>query len=156
MIAETIPGFGPLRLAYLVLDYNGTLALDGRLLPGVRPRLRALARQLEVHVVTADTFGTGRRAVEGLPCRFVALGAKRQDLAKARYVRALGAARVACIGNGRNDRAMLRAARVGIAVIQREGAAAESVASADVVTLSIVDALDLLLRPLRLTATLRA
>jgi P-type E1-E2 ATPase len=156
MIAETIPGFGALRIGHLVLDYNGTLALDGHLLPGVRPRLRALARRLEVHVLTADTFGTGRRAVAGLSCRFVVLGAKRQDLAKARYVRSLGAAHVACIGNGRNDRAMLRAARVGIVVIQREGAAAESVASADVVAFSIVDALDLFLRPLRLTATLRA
>jgi P-type E1-E2 ATPase len=155
MIAGTIPGFGALRIGHLVLDYNGTLAVDGRLLPGVRTRLRVLARRLEVHVLTADTFGTGRRALVAVPCRFVVLGAKRQDLAKARYVRALGPEGVACIGNGRNDRAMLRAARIGIAVIQGEGAAAESVASADVVTLSILDALDLFVRPLRLTATLR-
>ena len=40
MIAHKIPGFGALRLEHLVLDYNGTLALDGRLLRGVGPRLR--------------------------------------------------------------------------------------------------------------------
>jgi hypothetical protein len=28
-----IPGFGTLRLEHLVLDYNGTLALDGRRCP---------------------------------------------------------------------------------------------------------------------------
>ena len=36
MIDISIPGFGPLRLECLVLDYNGTLACDGELLPGVR------------------------------------------------------------------------------------------------------------------------
>ena len=42
-----IPGFGTICLEHLVLDYNGTLAVDGRPLPGVRPRLRALARSLD-------------------------------------------------------------------------------------------------------------
>ena len=32
MIAETIPGYGAVRIEHLVLDYNGTLAVDGRLL----------------------------------------------------------------------------------------------------------------------------
>lgn len=156
MIAHTIPGFGALRLQHLVLDYNGTLAADGRLLPGVRPRLRALSRVVSLHVVTADTFGTVRRALTGLPCKVVVLGAERQDAAKARYVRALGAGRTACIGNGRNDVAMLRAARLGIALVQAEGASSEALRAADVVAASIADALDLFLRPLRLRATLRS
>ena len=84
------------------------------------------------------------------------LDARRQDRAKDDYVRRLGAARTACVGNGRNDRLMLRAARLGIAVVQREGAASEALRAADVVAFSVSDALDLLLRPLRLTATLRA
>ena len=85
MIAHTIPGLGTLRLQHLVLDFNGTLALDGRLLPGVRPRLRRLARRLELHVVTADTFGSVRRVLTGLaPDVLAALleaGAEPQDLA---------------------------------------------------------------------------
>ena len=156
MISQTIPGFGALRLQHLVLDYNGTLALDGRLLPSVRPRLRALARLVSVHVITADTFGTVERALRGLPCEVVMFASGRQDAAKARYVRALGARRTACIGNGRNDRLMLRAARLGIAVLGREASAAAALAAADVVAPSIEVALDLLLKPLRLTATLRA
>ena len=151
-----VPGFGALQLEHLVLDYNGTLAVDGRLLPGVRPRLRALAHLLELHVVTADTFGSVRRALRGMPCRVVLLGPARQDAAKARYVRALGAARTACIGNGRNDAAMLRSARLGIALIQREGAASAALRAADVAAPSIADALALFLHPLRLRATLRS
>ena len=48
MISTGIPGFGVISLEHLVLDYNGTLAVDGRSLPGVRPRLRALARSLDL------------------------------------------------------------------------------------------------------------
>jgi P-type E1-E2 ATPase len=156
MIAQTIPGFGALRLQHLVLDFNGTLALDGRLLPGVRPRLRRLSRHLELHVVTADTFGSVRRVLAGLPCRVVVLETAAQSRAKAGYVRRIGAARTVCIGNGRNDCGMLRAARLGIAVLGGEAGAASALAAADVVAPSIVVALDLLLKPLRLTATLRA
>jgi len=156
MISETIRGFGTLRIEHLVLDFNGTLAVDGRLLPGVRPCLRQLARRLDLHVLTADTFGTARCALEGVPCKLAVLGPRSQDRAKARYVRLLGAARVACVGNGRNDVGMLRAARLGIAVMQTEGAASEVLRAADIVAPSIADALDLLLHPLRLTATLRA
>lgn len=35
------------RFTYLVLDFTGTLALDGVLLPGVAERLTALAKSLD-------------------------------------------------------------------------------------------------------------
>lgn len=145
-----------MRLRHLVLDYNGTLACDGKLLRGVRPRLRRLSAALRLHVVTADTFGRTRRELRGLPCRIVILEGTGQDQAKAAYVRRLGPEGTVCIGNGRNDRRMLRLAALGIAVLQREGAAAKTLAAADAVACSAADALDLLLRPLRLVATLRS
>jgi len=151
-----VPGFGLLDLAHLVLDFNGTLAIDGRLLPGVKRRLDRLARVLRIHVVTADTFGKARASLANLDCRLEILGRGAEDRAKAAYVRRLGAERVACIGNGRNDRLMLRAARLGLAVIQAEGAAAQTLAAADLVLPSIIDALDLLQRPRRLVASLRS
>ena len=156
MLEVDIPGFARLDLRHLVLDYNGTLALDGRLLPRVRRRLRSLSRVLEVHVVTADTFGAARAALAGLPCRVVILPARRQDRAKLDYVKRLGAARTACIGNGRNDRLMLKAAALGIAVLQGEGAAGVTLAAADIVMPAIAEALDLLTNPLRLIASLRS
>ena len=152
----TIPGFGTLALEHLVLDYNGTLAVDGALLPGVNAALNRLARQLAVHVVTADTFGLAAAGLEGIDCRLQVLGPGRQDLAKREIVEQLGADRTVSIGNGRNDALMLAASVLGIAVILGEGAAAASVAAADIVCTDIVAALDLLAHPLRLTATLRA
>jgi soluble P-type ATPase len=50
---------------------------------------------------------------------------------------------------------MLHAARLGIAVIEGEGAAAQAVMAAAIVVRSIADAFDLLLNPTRCKATLR-
>lgn len=155
MITVAVPGRRALALEHLVFDYNGTLARDGELIAGVSERLERLAQQAEVHVVTADTFGKARAALESLPCSLSVLPPGKQDTAKLAYVRALGYQRTACIGNGRNDRLMVQAAALGIAVLGEEGAAPETVRVADVLAPGIIAALDLLLNPLRLVATLR-
>lgn len=151
-ITLQVPGRDRLSLAHLVLDFTGTLSKDGRLLPGVAVRLRRLARLLRIVVATADTFGAAMKALNGLPVkvRLVRIGAD-----KARLVNSLGRGRVAAIGNGRNDVPMCRRAAVSIAVIGPEGAAAELLRAGDVAVGDIRDALDLLLNPLRLAATLR-
>jgi soluble P-type ATPase len=156
MIEVVVPGFGVLRLSHLVCDYNGTLALDGDLLPGVAAALRALADDVQIHVVTADTFGQAAAQLEGLPLRLTIIpGASRGD-AKLAYISRLGADGVVAMGNGRNDAQMLRAARVGIALVRGEGGAAEALAAADIITWGVLDALGLLREPRRLVATLRA
>lgn len=156
MIMVNIPGQDEtLEIAHLVLDFNGTLALDGRIKPGVAGLLSELAGSLQVHVVTAGTFGGVEEQVKGFPCLLKVLQGADHTGQKAHYVDELGAERTACIGNGRNDRAMLEKARLGILVIQEEGAAVASLLAADVVCRDIVTALQLLLHPLRLTATLR-
>jgi soluble P-type ATPase len=156
MVKITIPGRDEtLEIAHLVLDFNGTLATDGRILPGVAALLRELAANLQVHIVSAGTFGGVEAEVQGIPCRLKILQGADQTGQKARYVDELGAEHTACVGNGRNDRAMLKLAKLGILVIQEEGAATESLLAADVVCRDIVSALQLLQRPLRLTATLR-
>ena len=155
MIALDVPGFGTLRLEHLALDFNGTLAVDGALLPGVAERLVSLSTVLAIHVVTADTHGTAARSLSGMPCTLDMLPVSEQAAAKRRFVEALGAERVVAIGNGRNDRLMLETARLGIAVVQAEGAAAATLAAGDLVAPTIADALDLLIHPRRLLATLR-
>jgi soluble P-type ATPase len=156
VLSVVIPGFRPLRLEHLLLDFNGTIALDGHVVPGVLEAIHQLSGNLSVHVVTADTFGTARAQLALSTCRIVVLGPDRQDHAKAEQVRALGADAVAAIGNGRNDRLMLAEAALGIAVIGPEGASTETLAAADVVVGSPVAALELLLHPQRLIATLRS
>ncbi len=155
MIVVDAPGDSRLEIRDVVCDFNGTLAQDGVLIDGVRARLAALGAQVRVHVVTADTFGAARQALDGVDVRLTVLGEGDQAQAKAAYVARLGPLRTAAIGNGRNDAAMLAAAALGIAVIGPEGAAAATLAAARVVTADIRVALDLLLMPKRLVATLR-
>ncbi len=156
MFKVDIPGYGTLELEHLVLDYNGTLAVDGTLVEGVAERLVGLADHLDIHVVTADTFGKARENLEGLPCELVLLEPGGQDEAKGEFVKGLGAGSTAAIGNGCNDRLMLEGAVLGIAVVLDEGASSRTVMAADVVCRSITSALDLLTNPIRLVATLRS
>ncbi|NOY68712.1 MAG: ATPase P [Deltaproteobacteria bacterium] len=156
MMKLTIPGYGLMELDHVVMDYNGTLAIDGNLINGVGDALTQLASSLSLHVLTADTFGKAATGLAGLPCKLSILPKEDQAGGKLAYVNNLGAERCACIGNGRNDRLMLKAAGLGMAVILEEGAALETVISADIVCTSITSALALLSNPLRLTATLRS
>jgi P-type E1-E2 ATPase len=147
-----IPGSEPLRLDHLVLDVNGTLTDRAELIDGVEERVRRLREALEVRLVSADTRGNLDAIAEtlGLAAERISRGEEKRA-----YIERLGAERCAAIGNGANDEPMLRAARLGIAVLGREGASATSVRAADVVCTSIVDALDLLLDRDALASTLR-
>lgn len=59
------------------------------------------------------------------------------------------------LGNCHYDRYMLAAAAFGIVVLMEEGAAAETIASADVLVPGTMSALALIEAPWRLIATLR-
>jgi soluble P-type ATPase len=155
MLEIAVPGALPLRFKHLVADFNGTLAVDGVLIAGVAEALHTLSYALDIHVVTADTFGRVKQAMTDVPCATTILPPGDQDSAKLRYIQRLGAADCVCIGNGRNDRLMLAAAGLGIVVIQGEGAAVETLLAARVAVPDIGAALGLLLNPRRLTATLR-
>jgi len=155
MIEIAVPGYKTLKLKYIVLDYNGTMAIDGRLIAGVKDRLAELSDNLEIHVLTADTFGKVRSALEGFEAKLSILPLEKQDAGKLHYIQKLGPESTVCIGNGRNDQLMIAAAALGITVVQEEGAAFETLQAADVVCTGIVPALELLLNPLRLVATLR-
>jgi soluble P-type ATPase len=143
---------GPTIFGRLVLDFTGTLSQGGALLPGVGERLQRLARNLQITVLTADTFGTVEREMTGLPVvvRIIADGRE-----KAGIVAGMGPDQVIAVGNGRNDIPMMEVAGIGIAVLGPEGAAAGLFQAADVVTRDINEALDLVLDPLRMKATLR-
>lgn len=155
MIDIDVPGFGRLTLQAAVIDFNGTLARDGALHDGVAGRLAALARCMALHVATADTNGTARDALAGLPITLHLLEPSAQSEAKRRILDTLDARRTVAIGNGRNDRAMLAEAALAIVVCGAEGCAGEAVRAAHVVCRDACDALDLLLVPRRLIATLR-
>ena len=155
MIDIEVPGNKKLQLEHLVLDYNGTIAFDGALIDGVKESLAELSQMLTVHVITADTFGSVKKALKDIDCNLALIPLDHQDVAKLEYVNNLGCEKTVSMGNGVNDRLMLKASALGVAVIQGEGAAFETLASADVVCTDIQSALSLLNNPLRLIATLR-
>jgi soluble P-type ATPase len=155
MIEIEIPGYRRLELEHLVLDYNGTLAEDGRLIAGVTEALAQLSKHLKIHVVTADTFGSVQASLRAIACQVAVLSSGNLSEGKLAYLKALDSRHSAAIGNGRNDRLMLKEAALGIAVIQEEGACGETINAAHIVCTSIVSALNLLTCPLRLVATLR-
>lgn len=150
-----IPGFGLVRLEHLVSDYTGTLSVDGKLSKGVRERLNKISEFLNIHILTADTFGMARAELEGIDCDIRILDGENHDVQKEEYVSKLGAQNVIALGNGNNDRRMLKTARIGVAVCLSEGCASDAVRAADILVASITDGLDLLLEPRRLKATLR-
>lgn len=155
LIRIEIPNYKILELGYLIIDYNGTIALDGEIRETVRERLLKLSKNLEIHVLSADTHGTAKQMCEGLPVKiqtFPTDGALDEKLA---VVENLGPDQCAAIGNGRNDKLMCRASALAIAVLEQEGMCGRLLGEVDVCTRSIEDALDLLLKPKRLVATLR-
>ena len=156
MIELDIPGAEPVQIQHIIMDYNGTLAVDGVLLEGLTELLIRLAEQVQLHVVTADTFGLASRHLTGLPCQLTILPPGRQAQAKQEYVSALGGERCVAIGNGRNDRLMLQEAAIGIVLVQDEGASVQALQAADIVCRDALDALHLFLEPRRLVATLRS
>ena len=155
MIEISIPSGPTLELRYALLDFNGTLACDGQLIAGAAERLRALAQRVTIHVATGNTTGTAPVALAGLPVQLQLMPADGQAAAKRALLESLGSEHVVAIGNGRNDREILAHAALAIAIVGSEGCAADTFAAADIVCTDIGDAIDLLLTPMRLVATLR-
>lgn len=152
MIHIEIPQRGVFELQHAVFDINGTLAVDGKPIPKVADSLKSLAALLSIHALTAGTHGNLAELKEalGLPLQIISSG---ED--KARYVQQLGPDNVIAFGNGANDATMLRLAAIGVAVLAAEGVAISALQAADVLAPGPIDAIDLVLNPKRLVATLR-
>jgi len=155
MIELNIPGRGELRLQHLVSDVNGTLAVDGELIEGVKRRLSALGDRLTIHLLTADTHGRQNVIDQQLNLKAVRIQPGNEAVQKAEYVRSLGAETVVALGQGANDAEMLRLAALGICVMSVEGIASETLLVADLLMPDILAALELLDKPLRIVASLR-
>ncbi len=155
MIKFNIPGLGDYNLEHLVMDVNGTLAIDGQLIDGVAEKIASLGTQLTIHLLTADTHGRQATIDQQLSLSAVRITPGRESLQKWEYVRRLGSDKVAAIGQGANDAEMLKAAQLGICVISMEGTAKETLLASDLMTPTILSALELLEKPLRIVASLR-
>lgn len=155
MILLEIPGYDSVKLKHLVLDYNGTLAVDGIPVSGVIRLLNKLSEKIDIHIITADTFGTVTSQLASVKGSIHILKPGNQLQQKADYIRKLGPGNTIAIGNGANDAEMLKVAILGIALIQTEGAAISTLLASDIACNGIMDALNMLTTSKRLVATLR-
>jgi soluble P-type ATPase len=149
-----IPGHENLLINHLVLDFNGTIALDGLILPHVREKLIELDKLLKIHVLTADSNGSAARECEELPVELHVIGKDNQREAKCSFVRKIAPC-VAVLGNGVNDELMFREADLSIAVIGKEGCATAALMASKIVVTDVIDGLNLLIMHHRLIPTLR-
>lgn len=154
MIFE-IPGQNDLDITCVVMDFNGTIAVDGKLKKTVKPLIIRLAERFRVCVITSDTQGTAAEELCGMPVTLLIYNTVNAGECKRKIVEELGSNRCACIGNGNNDRFMFQAAALSIAVLESERLYAPLLADADMLFRSGEDALELLLNPKRLISGLR-
>lgn len=155
MIELNVPGSRLIRLEYLVSDVNGTIAVDGQLLEDIPRLINIIRDRLEIHLLSADTHGHFKQIERKLNLKAVRIQPGGEQNQKAAYVDELGAENVIAFGQGANDAAMLKKAAIGVCILSKEGAALESLNSADLVVSDAVDAFELLQFPLRLVASLR-
>jgi len=156
MLSIDIPGYKKLTLHQVVINYNGTLAVDGKVKPEVSFLLNALSQHLFVHIVTSDEFNTAESELSGINGTLTILSEENLTIEKQKYLQQFNADETVMIGNGRDDRYALKDAALGIAVLAEEGMAIDVILAADLVSPSMLHALDLLLNPQRLVNTLRS
>ncbi len=156
MLNISIPGFGEVEIRNLILDYNGTIAKDGKVCKDVKEKIKEINKLgINIHVLTADTNNTVNNELEGLNVNIRILTTSREDIEKKSILMSIGDENSLAIGNGNNDSLMIKSAKIGIAVIGHEGVSAKLIGESDIVVNSIMDAFDFIIYPNRLKATLR-
>ena len=155
MIKIDIPGWGNMEIENIVLDFNGTIATGGEILPEVKQRMESLSERVKIYVLTADTYGTSDDEIQDLKAELVKIVGEDTQKGKLEFVKTLDLEKTVAIGNGNNDLLILKEACLGIAVLGDEGIFTSTLKNSDLAVKSIRDALDLFLKPKRLIATLR-
>jgi P-type E1-E2 ATPase len=155
MISVSVPGWGDLDIEYLVVDYNGTCAFDGKIKENVKEMLEKVSRYIKVFIITSDTYGNIDTEGNTIGFSIIKVGKEGSSAEKAKIIKELGPEKIVAIGNGSNDVLMLKEAALGIGVIGEEGCSKDILKEADFVVKNVTDALSILLHPERIVATLR-
>lgn len=155
MINLNIPGWGDVDIENLILDLNGTLATDGEIPLEVKRKIEALCKDIKIYILTADTQSTAHQITLSSEIKLMKVLERGSSEEKLKFLQSLDPSRTVVIGNGNNDRLILKEAALGIAVLGEEGVALSALENADILVKNVLEALDLFLKPKRLMATLR-
>lgn len=156
MIKYQIAGRKDLLMENLVLDYNGTIAVDGKLIVGVEELVNQLAKDLKIYILTADTYGTVEEECKNINGQLLTFPNDQAGQHKKEIVEKLGAERTIAIGNGFNDIAMVKIAGLSLAIIEAEGACGQLIGQAHILVRNIKEALNIIANPNMVKATLRS
>ena len=155
MIKFEIPGRSDHVINHVVFDVNGTLAVDGIMLPGVTNLLKVLNDKVRIHLLTADTHGKQNEIDQQLGLTAVRVKQGNEAQQKAEYLIDLGRDQSVAIGQGANDSLMLKEAAIGICLLSQEGTSLDTILAADIIVPDVLTAINLILNPTRLVASLR-
>ena len=155
LIQVDIPGWGNMEIENLVLDLNGTVATDGKIPSEVKKKISALANHVKIYILTADTQATAAEEIREMNVELIKVEDKESKEGKFNFLTSLDLEKTVAMGNGNNDELILKEAALGIAILGDEGISVTALKQADIMAKNISDALDLLLKPKRLMATLR-
>jgi len=154
MIPIERPGLDPLEIEFVLLDFDGTLAIDRRVHPKAKDKINLLSKRTNLYVLTTQKKELIEERLRKMKAEIIYLAEGDSSRRKLDLLRQLGPSRCAAIGNGMDDAAMIEEAGIGICIIGKEGTSGEAMNNADLVFTDILDALDFLLKPLHQKATL--
>lgn len=150
-----IPSYKKIRIENVVFDYNGTLAVDGKMIDGIKEKLIEAAKLLKVYIVTADTYGTVRKNFQDIDIEIKIVSKENGAVDKLEFIRELGQDRTIAVGNGNNDELMLKESAIGICILEEEGLAVRALLASDIMIRDINDLFYMLANKKRIIASLR-
>ena len=154
MISIQRPGMENLDIHFVLIDFEGTLAMDGRVHPKAKDKVNLLSKRATIYILTKSNRGKVEETLKKMKVEILYLTEEDSSQQKLNVLQRLGSHQTAVIGNGLDDVRIMEQAGLGMCVIGKEGSSAEAMAKADLVVSNVLDALDFLLKPLRQRATL--
>ncbi len=154
MISIQRPGQPPMDIEFLLIDYEGSLAMDGRIHPKAKDKINLLSKRLKIYIFAKGEREKVEERLRRVKGEIIFLNEGKTSGEKLEVLKKVGLERTVVIGNGVDDPALFEEARLSICVIGKEGAAGEAIKKADLVVTDILNGLDFLLKPLRQRATL--
>jgi len=154
MILIQRPGQESIEIDYILIDFEGTLASDGRVHPKAKDKINLLSKRTKIYILAKGEKEKIEETLRRVKGELFFLKEEDSSSKKLDLLLTLGAPRAVVIGNGLDDVPLMEKAGLSMAIIGKEGTSGKLIQTADLVFTNIVDALDFLLKPLRQKATL--
>jgi len=148
-----IPNREEFEIKTILLDLNGTISVKGKIVKGVKKRLKKLEKLgYRIILLTGNHRENADKLAKklGIDCA-VCNNAEEKE----KEILSLEPETCAAIGNARIDIGMFKHAKVSVLTIEGEGIHVETIPFCDIIVKSINDALDLFIDKDSLIATMK-